>query len=90
MGRVKDLVYTGVHAMTYESDKYLSIADDLLRENRILRKNVKDLQEQLNKSHQRIKHLTSNEWSNKTPDHSSLQEVVDPKQMDLKLNDRRD
>tara|TARA_R100000152_G_C6757269_1_gene181076 strand:+ start:39 stop:287 length:249 start_codon:yes stop_codon:yes gene_type:complete len=82
MGRVKDLLYTGVYDMSYE--------DDLLRENNILRKNVKDLQEQLNKSHQRIKHLTSNEWSNKTPDHSSLQEVVDPKQMDLKLDDRRD
>jgi uncharacterized protein YlxW (UPF0749 family) len=79
MGRVKDLVYTGVHAMTYESDKYLSIADDLLRENRILRKNVKDLQEQLNKAHQRIKNLTDNTWS---------EETKDKKQMDLKLNDR--
>jgi uncharacterized protein YlxW (UPF0749 family) len=78
MGRVKDLVYTGVHAMTYESDKYLSIADDLLRENRILRKNVKDLQEQLNKAHQRIKNLTDNTWS---------EETKDKKQMDLKLND---
>lgn len=81
MGRVKDLVYTGVHAMTYESDKYLSIADDLLRENRILRKNVKDLQEQLNKAHQRIKNLTDNTWSEETEDEN---------QMDLKLDDRRD
>ena len=81
MGRVKDLVYTGVHAMTYESDKYLSIADDLLRENKILRKNVKDLQEQLNKAHQRIKNLTDNTWS---------EETKDKNQMDLKLNDRRD
>jgi uncharacterized protein YlxW (UPF0749 family) len=81
MGRVKDLVYTGVHAMTYESDKYLSIADDLLRENRILRKNVKDLQEQLNKAHQRIKNLTDNTWS---------EETKDKNQMDLKLDDRRD
>ena len=81
MGRVKDLVYTGVHAMTYESDKYLSIADDLLRENKILRKNVKDLQEQLNKAHQRIKNLTDNTWSEDTEDKN---------QMDLKLNDRRD
>tara|TARA_R100001230_G_C5476738_1_gene29455 strand:- start:29 stop:268 length:240 start_codon:yes stop_codon:yes gene_type:complete len=78
MGRVKDLVYTGVHAMTYESDKYLSIADDLLRENKILRKNVKDLQEQLNKAHQRIKNLTDNTWS---------EETKDKNQMDLKLND---
>ena len=78
MGRVKDLVYTGVHAMTYESDKYLSIADDLLRENRILRKNVKDLQEQLNKAHQRIKNLTDNTWS---------EETKDKNQMDLELND---
>ena len=54
MGRVKDLVYTGVYDMSYE--------DDLLRENKILRKNVKDLQEQLNKAHQRIKHLTDNKW----------------------------
>ena len=81
MGRVKDLVYTGVHAMTYESDKYLSIADDLLRENKILRKNVKDLQEQLNKAHQRIKNLTDNTWSEETEDEN---------QMDLKLDDRRD
>jgi uncharacterized protein YlxW (UPF0749 family) len=81
MGRVKDLVYTGVHAMTYESDKYLSIADDLLRENKILRKNVKDLQEQLNKAHQRIKNLTDNTWSEETKDEN---------QMDLKLDDRRD
>ena len=81
MGRVKDLVYTGVHAMTYESDKYLSIADDLLRENNILRKNVKDLQEQLNKAHQRIKNLTDNTWSEETEDEN---------QMDLKLDDRRD
>mgnify|MGYP003155131838 FL=1 len=78
MGRVKDLVYTGVYDMTYESDKYLSIADDLLRENKILRKNVKDLQEQLNKAHQRIKNLTDNTWS---------EETKDKNQMDLKLND---
>ena len=81
MGRVKDLVYTGVYDMTYESDKYLSIADDLLRENKILRKNVKDLQEQLNKAHQRIKNLTDNTWSEETKDEN---------QMDLKLDDRRD
>tara|TARA_A100001201_G_scaffold19846_2_gene22259 strand:- start:17804 stop:17989 length:186 start_codon:yes stop_codon:yes gene_type:complete len=55
MGRVKDLLYTGVYDMSYE--------DDLLRENNILRKNIKDLQEQLNKAHQRIKHLTNNKWS---------------------------
>ena len=54
MGRVKDLVYTGVYDMSYE--------DDLLRENNILRKNVKDLQEQLHKDHQRIKHLADNKW----------------------------
>ena len=53
----------------------------------ILQKNIKDLQGQLNQAHQRIKHLVSNEWSNQTPDHSSLQEVVNPKQMDLKLNE---
>jgi uncharacterized protein YlxW (UPF0749 family) len=73
MGRVKDLLYTGVYDMSYE--------DDLLRENNILRKNVKDLQEQLNKAHQRIKNLTDNTWSEDTEDKN---------QMDLKLNDRRD
>ena len=60
MGRVKDLLYTGVYDMSYE--------DDLLRENNILRKNVKDLQEQLNKAHQRIKHLTDNKWSEERKD----------------------
>ena len=60
MGRVKDLLYTGVYDMSYE--------DDLLRENKILRKNVKDLQEQLNKAHQRIKHLTDNKWSEERKD----------------------
>ena len=73
MGRVKDLLYTGVYDMSYE--------DDLLRENNILRKNVKDLQEQLNKAHQRIKNLTDNTWS---------EDIEDKNQMDLKLNDRRD
>ena len=73
MGRVKDLLYTGVYDMSYE--------DDLLRENNILRKNVKDLQEQLNKAHQRIKNLTDNTWSEDTEDKN---------QMDLKLDDRRD
>ena len=70
MGRVKDLLYTGVYDMSYE--------DDLLRENNILRKNVKDLQEQLNKAHQRIKNLTDNTWS---------EETKDKNQMDLELND---
>tara|TARA_R100001082_G_C4337498_1_gene148513 strand:- start:606 stop:818 length:213 start_codon:yes stop_codon:yes gene_type:complete len=70
MGRVKDLLYTGVYDMSYE--------DDLLRENNILRKNVKDLQEQLNKAHQRIKNLTNNTWSEDTKDKN---------QMDLELND---
>ena len=70
MGRVKDLLYTGVYDMSYE--------DDLLRENNILRKNVKDLQEQLNKAHQRIKNLTDNTWSEDTKDKN---------QMDLELND---
>ena len=73
MGRIKDLLYTGVYDMSYE--------DDLLRENNILRKNVKDLQEQLNKAHQRIKNLTDNTWSEDTEDKN---------QMDLKLDDRRD
>ena len=73
MGRVKDLLYTGVYDMSYE--------DDLLRENNILRKNVKDLQEQLNKAHQRIKNITDNTWSEETKDEN---------QMDLKLDDRRD
>ena len=57
MGRVKDLVYTGVHAMTYESDKYLSIADDLLRENKILRKNVYDLQLELKNAYKKLDSL---------------------------------
>jgi|TARA_A100001518_G_C1215738_1_gene58572 uncharacterized protein YlxW (UPF0749 family) len=73
MGRVKDLLYTGVYDMSYE--------DDLLRENNILRKNVKDLQEQLNKAHQRIKNITDNTWSEETKGEN---------QMDLKLDDRRD
>ena len=60
MGRIKDLLYTGVYNMSYE--------DDLLRENNILRKNVKDLQEQLNKAHQRIKNLTDNTWSEERKD----------------------
>ena len=60
MGRVKDLLYTGVYDMSYE--------DDLLRENNILRKNVKDLQEQLHKAHQRIKNLTDNTWSEERKD----------------------
>ena len=60
MCRIKDLLYTGVYNMSYE--------DDLLRENNILRKNVKDLQEQLNKAHQRIKHLTDNKWSEERKD----------------------
>tara|TARA_R100001163_G_C5004252_1_gene152347 strand:- start:408 stop:596 length:189 start_codon:yes stop_codon:yes gene_type:complete len=60
MGRIKDLLYTGVYDMSYE--------DDLLRENNILRKNVKDLQEQLHKAHQRIKHLTDNKWSEERKD----------------------
>ena len=70
MGMIKDLLYTGVYDMSYE--------DDLLRENNILRKNVKDLQEQLNKAHQRIKNLTDNTWS---------EETKDKNQMDLELND---
>mgnify|MGYP003652658730 FL=1 len=62
MGRVKDLLYTGVHNMGYE--------DDLLRENNILQRNVRELQEQLQKAHQRIQHLTVNRWSDdeKEPD----------------------
>jgi len=62
MGRVKDLLYTGVYDMGYE--------DDLLRENNILQRNVRELQEQLQKAHQRIKHLTDNRWSEdeKEPD----------------------
>lgn len=55
MGRVKDLLYTGVYDMGYE--------DDLLRENNVLQRNVRELQEQLQKAHQRIKHLTDNRWS---------------------------
>jgi len=55
MGRIKDLLYTGVPNMGY--------TDDLLRENNILQRNVRELQEQLQKSHQRIKHLTDNRWS---------------------------
>ena len=40
----------------------------MLNENKILRKNIKDLQEQLNKAHQRIKHLTDNKWSEERKD----------------------
>ena len=62
MSRVKDLLYTGVYDMGYE--------DDLLRENNILQRNVRELQEQLQKAHQRNKHLTDNRWSEdeKEPD----------------------
>jgi len=60
MGRVKDLLYTGVYDMGYE--------DDLLRENNILQKNVRELQEQLQKAHQRIKHLADSSWSEDEPD----------------------
>lgn len=60
MGRIKDLLYTGVPGMGY--------TDDLLRENNILQKNVKELQEQLQKAHQRIKHLADSSWSEDEPD----------------------
>jgi|TARA_R100000544_G_C2202379_1_gene47427 predicted nucleic acid-binding Zn-ribbon protein len=60
MGRIKDLLYTGVPNMGY--------TDDLLRENNILQKNVKELQEQLQKAHQRIKHLADSSWSEDEPD----------------------
>ena len=60
MGRIKDLLYTGVPNMGY--------TDDLLRENNILQKNVKELQEQLQKAHQRIKHLADSNWSEDEPD----------------------
>jgi len=49
--------------------------DDLIREINILRRNVKDLQAQLNQAHQRIKHLSQKTgWS--------------PDQMELKLDGR--
>tara|TARA_R110002012_G_scaffold256912_1_gene437105 strand:- start:21 stop:230 length:210 start_codon:yes stop_codon:yes gene_type:complete len=60
MGRIKDLLYTGVPGMGY--------TDDLLRENNILQRNVRELQEQLQKAHQRIKHLSDSNWSEDEPD----------------------
>lgn len=60
MGRIKDLLYTGVPNMGY--------TDDLLRENNILQRNVRELQEQLHKAHQRIKHLADSNWSEDEPD----------------------
>jgi|TARA_A100000172_G_scaffold49879_1_gene31307 predicted nucleic acid-binding Zn-ribbon protein len=60
MGRIKDLLYTGVPGMGY--------TDDLLRENNILQRNVRELQEQLQKAHQRIKHLSDSNWSKDEPD----------------------
>tara|TARA_R100001129_G_scaffold44670_1_gene30625 strand:- start:247 stop:507 length:261 start_codon:yes stop_codon:yes gene_type:complete len=86
MGRMKDYLFTFGFINQY-GEYDMGQTEDLLRENMILQKNIKDLQGQLNQAHQRIKHLVSNEWSNQTPDHSSLQEVVNPKQMDLKLNE---
>jgi len=65
MGKVKDLLYTGVYDMGYE--------DDLLRENNILQKNVRELQEQLQKAHQRIKHLTDSSWSEDKPDKNQIE-----------------
>ncbi len=70
MGRMKDLLYTGVYDMGQ--------TDDLLRENMILQKNIKELQGQLNQAHQRIKHLVDTKWADNKPD---------PNQMDLKLNE---
>ena len=67
---MKDLLYTGVYDMGQ--------TDDLLRENMILQKNIKELQGQLNQAHQRIKHLVDTRWADNTPD---------PNQMDLKLNE---
>ena len=46
--------------------------------NVILHKNVRDLQEQLNKAHIRIKHLS---------DKTTWAEIEDENQMKLKLND---
>jgi len=65
MGRVKDLLYTGVYDMGYE--------DDLLRENNILQKNIRELQEQLQKAHQRIKHLADSSWSEDESDKNQIE-----------------
>ena len=70
MGRIKDILYNGEYVMGYE--------EDLTRENVILHKNVRDLQEQLNKAHLRIKHLS---------DKTTWAEIEDENQMKLKLND---
>ena len=71
MGKVKDLLYTGVYDMGYE--------DDLLRENNILQKNVRELQEQLQKAHQIIKHLTDNRWSEDKEEQNKNQTELDLK-----------
>ena len=71
MGRIKDLLYTGVPNMGY--------TDDLLRENNILQKNVKELQEQLQKAHQRIKHLADSNWSEDKEEQNKNQTELDLK-----------
>ena len=71
MGRIKDLLYTGVPNMGY--------TDDLLRENNILQRNVRELQEQLQKAHQRIKHLTDNRWSEDKEEQNKNQTELDLK-----------
>ena len=71
MGKVKDLLYTGVYDMGYE--------DDLLRENNILQKNVRELQEQLQKAHQRIKHLADSSWSEDKEEQDKNQTELDLK-----------
>ena len=52
--------------------------DELLRENMIQQKNMKELQRQLNQAHKRIKQLVYTKCS----DHK-----LDPNLMDLKLNE---
>tara|TARA_R110001592_G_scaffold361207_2_gene671292 strand:+ start:343 stop:588 length:246 start_codon:yes stop_codon:yes gene_type:complete len=71
MGRIKDLLYTGVPNMGY--------TDDLLRENNILQRNVRELQEQLQKSHQRIKHLADSKWSEDKEEQNKNQTELDLK-----------
>lgn len=74
MGRMKDYLFN-FGFMNQYGEYDMGQTEDLLRENMILQKNVKDLQGQLNQAHQRIKHLSQKTgWS--------------PDQMELKLDGR--
>ena len=57
----------------------MGYTDDLLRENNILQRNVRELQEQLHKAHQRIKHLADSKWSEDKEEQNKNQTELDLK-----------